>query len=114
MHILVLEQHLGVRTFLSDALRLKGYQVTERSGEALEADGNYDLVLVEPGMDKNLFFGLLAAYARKGMPMIVISAWEETLLKAWRWHIPALQKPFRVQELYALVVETFANSENAG
>ena len=111
--ILVCDDDLGVREFLTEALQNLGYRsiVTEDGPSALavlDADTPVDLLLVDfamPGMN-GATVARLARERRPSLPTLMITGYaEQETSETKATGVPVLRKPFRRAQLAACIAE---------
>ncbi len=120
--VLIVDDHRDIRAMLCAALSLQGYQVRAVAGgeEALawiKAGQSPDLILLDlemPGMDGYTFLDHVASLQAEGtlkpVPMVLMTA---GAVRSVLSPIPVLQKPFSLQELFALFRRLLASDAQA-
>ena len=113
--LLVVEDEYLIRMLLEDMLADLGYDVAAAVGTMAEASelaahGNFDAALLDVNLDGQEIFPVAEILTKRGLPFVFVTGYGERSLPAPYTDRPALQKPFQVEQLKAILGSLLAGA----
>ena len=106
--LLVVEDEYLIRMLLEDMLADLGYDVAAAVGSIAEAsevaaNGDLSAAILDVNLDGQEIYPVAAILAKRGLPFVFVTGYgERSLNEPYRDH-PALQKPFQLEQLKAVL-----------
>jgi CheY-like chemotaxis protein len=111
--LLVVEDEYLIRMLLEDMLADLGYEVAAAVGTIAEAsklatDSDFDAAVLDVNLDGQEIYPVADILAKRGLPFVFVTGYGERSLPGPYRDRPALQKPFQVAQLKAVLDEMLA------
>ncbi|HZL38897.1 MAG TPA: response regulator [Pseudolabrys sp.] len=113
--ILVVEDEYLIRMLLEDMLADLGYEIAAAVGTIAEAcdvaaKGEFNAAVLDVNLDGQEIYPVAEVLAKRGLPFVFVTGYgENSLIEPYR-NRPALQKPFQVEQLKAVLAGLIAKT----
>jgi CheY-like chemotaxis protein len=106
--ILVVEDEYLIRMLMEDMLADLGYEIAAAVGSIKEAsefaaNGDFDVAVLDVNLDGQEIYPVADIMTKRGKPFVFVTGYgENSLIETYRDR-PALQKPFQVEQIKAVL-----------
>jgi len=106
--LLVVEDEYLIRMLMEDMLADLGYDVAAAVGTLAEASefaasGDFNAAILDVNLDGQEIYPVADILAKRGLPFVFVTGYGERSLPEPYRDRPALQKPFQVEQLKAML-----------
>jgi CheY-like chemotaxis protein len=115
--VLVVEDELMIRMLLEGMLTDLGHTVTAETGRieealALAKQGEFDLAVLDVNLNNRPVTPVAEILARRGVPFVFASGYDQSAVPEAYRHNPTLQKPFQAEALARAIDAAIAKVAN--